>query len=78
MKCLTLGRGGASVLHMTNTETTATERVTVARYRERFTTCASCRAAAVAAIMVDGKLNTTTCARHIETWKRRTLAALAA
>ena len=63
---------------MTNAETPAAERLTVARYRWRFTTCASCRAAAVAAIMVDGKLDTTTCARHIETWKRRAAAALGA
>jgi len=53
------------------------DRVQVVRYRERFMRCASCRAAATAMVMIDGKPGSTTCQRHIDTWVRRAAEKLA-
>ncbi|WP_133051265.1 hypothetical protein [Mycobacteroides abscessus] len=45
--------------------------VTVTPHRVRFDTCASCRAAAEWAVSGPQLGYTTTCARHLPTWKRR-------
>jgi hypothetical protein len=45
--------------------------VTVTAYRERFMTCGSCRAPAVAMVWVGDKRFATCCQRHTNTWKRR-------
>jgi hypothetical protein len=51
--------------------------MTVTRYHDRYTTCASCRGHAVAAVWIEGVKNpfATTCARHLELWKRRAAEA---
>lgn len=56
-------------------------KITTAPYRERYTACASCRAAATLLLtVVDGDTgvhvggDTTTCQRHRQTWERRLAA----
>lgn len=51
-------------------------RISVAPYRERFTTCASCRSAAVGMVMIDGRPGSTVCRRHIDVWVRRAVERL--
>lgn len=52
------------------------DRIAVVRYRERFTTCASCRAAAVGMVLIDGKPGSTVCTRHVTSWVRRAVEQL--
>lgn len=45
--------------------------VSVVRFRERFTTCASCRAAATGLVMLGDTRFATVCQRHAALWVRR-------
>lgn len=45
--------------------------VEVTRFRDRSTTCASCRGASSWMVLLDQKRFASACNRHLELWKRR-------